>query len=394
MSDARIPLSAPVIAGNEWAYVKECLDTGWVSSGGKYVTRFEDSVREITGAPYAVACQTGSAALHVALMLHGLGPGDAVIVPAVTFIATCNAVSYTGAAPVFVDCDDYLNIDPAAVASYLAEGCEAGPDGLVDRETGLRVRAIMPVHVFGTPCDMVAIADIAERNGLVVIEDAAESLGSRWTAGRYAGRHTGTVGAMGAFSFNGNKIVTCGGGGALITADEELADRARHLTTQAKSDPVRFVHDEVGYNYRLTNVSAAMGVAQLEQLPGFIEAKRRSREQYAQGLSGARGLFVMGLPEGVESNCWFHSVLIDPAEAGADRETVMAHLLERGIESRPLWPPNNLQAPYRSARAWRVERALWFHDRLLSVPCSSDLTESDVTRVCDAIREVCPGGRA
>jgi perosamine synthetase len=391
-SQKRLSLSAPVIAGNEWTYVKDCLDTGWVSSGGSYVSRFEESLARLTGAPYAVACQSGTAALHVALLLHGVGAGDAVIVPAATFIATCNAVAYTGARPVFVDCDEYLNIDPASVARYLAEGCEPGERGPVDRETGLVVRAIMPVHIFGSPCDMAAIQAIADEHGLVVVEDAAESLGSRWSAGPLAGRHTGTIGRMGAISFNGNKIATTGGGGALVTFDEELAARARHLTTQAKVDTVRFVHDEVGYNYRLTNVAAAMGVAQLEQLPGFIATKRRNRDLYIEALAGVPGVSVMDVPPGTEPNYWFYSLLIEPSEAGADREAVMAHLASAGIESRPLWHPNNLQAPYRDDRAWRIERTIHFHDRVLNVPCSSDLTEDDVVRVCDAIRDVCRGG--
>jgi aminotransferase in exopolysaccharide biosynthesis len=393
MSD-RLLLSAPVVAGNEWAYVKDCLDTGWVSTNGAYVTRFEDALREITGAPFAVACNCGTSALHVTLLLHGIGGGDAVIVPSVTFIATCNAVAYTGARPVFVDCDEFLGMDPDAVESYLSEGCLMTPAGLVDAETGLRVRAIMPVHVFGNPCDLAPLVEIAERYGLVVLEDAAESLGSRWTAGPLAGRHTGTVGAMGAFSFNGNKIVTCGGGGAIVTADPVLAARARHISTTAKTDSARFIHDEVGYNYRLTNVAAAIGLAQLEQLPNFMEAKRRNLETYRRELAGVPGVTVLGFPEGTAPNWWFYTLLIDPDEAGADRETLMAHLETKDIESRPLWQLNDRQTPYEGDRAWRIERATWFHERVLNVPCSNDLTEDDVRRVCDAVREVCRGGRA
>jgi len=391
MSDRWLPLSAPVVTGNEWAYVKDCLDTGWVSTSGDYVTRFEDALRELTGAPFAVAVNSGTSALHVALLLHGIGGGDAVIVPSVTFIATVNAVAYTGARPVFVDCDEHLGMDPVSVESYLTEGCLATPNGLVDAETGLRVRAIMPVHVFGNPCDLAPLCEIAERFGLVVIEDAAESLGSRWIAGPLAGRHTGTVGAMGCFSFNGNKIVTCGGGGAIVTSDEALARRARHISTTAKVDAARFVHDEVGYNYRLTNVAAAIGLAQLEQLGEFMETKRRNLDVYAAELVDLPGVSLLGVPEGVAPNWWFYTLLIEPSVAGADREAVMAHLRERGIESRPLWQLNERQAPYRDDRAWRTERATHFHERALNVPCSSDLTDADVRRVCDAVREACRG---
>ena len=391
MSDARIPLSVPHIAGNEWEYSKHCLDTGWVA-GGSYITRFEEMLSEITGAPHVVACQSGTAALHVALLVRGIGAGDAVIVPAITFIATCNAVAYTGAQPIFVDCDDHLNMDPAGVAGYLAEGCERLGDRVIDRETGLRVRAIMPVHIFGMPCDIAALKAIADDYGLSLIEDAAESLGSSWTSGEFAGVHTGTVGEMGVLSFNGNKIVTCGGGGALLTADGELAARARHLTTQAKTDMVRFIHDEVGYNYRLTNIAAAIGLAQLEQLPSFVETKRRNRELYIELLEDVPGVRVMGPPDGTDPNWWFYALLIEPSEAGADRETVMSALTAAGIESRPLWHPNNLQKPFLGARTWRAGRSLYYHDRVLNVPCSSGLGEDDVRRVCDVIRATCRGG--
>jgi perosamine synthetase len=391
MSEGHIPLSVPHIAGNEWSYTKDCLDTGWVA-GGPYVTRFEESLARLTGSPHVVACQSGTAALHVALLLHGIGAGDAVVVPAVTFIATCNAVSYTGARPVFVDCDDHLNMDPAGVADYLSHGCDSADGRLVDRATGLTVRAIMPVHVFGMPCDMVALRAIAEEHGLVLIEDAAESLGSTWATGEFAGKHTGTVGAMGALSFNGNKIVTCGGGGALLTADDGLAARARHLTTTAKVDPVRFVHDEIGYNYRLTNAAAAIGLGQLEQLPRFVEAKRRNRDVYIRELADVPGVRVMDAPEGTSPNWWFYAVLIEPSEAGADWGAVMAALAQQGVESRPLWQLNNLQQPYLAAHTWRDERSRYFHDRVLNVPCSSGLGEGDVVRVCDVIRTACRGG--
>ncbi|MDO8963195.1 MAG: LegC family aminotransferase [Coriobacteriia bacterium] len=392
MSDPFLPLSAPVITGNERAYVEDCLDTGWVSTSGGHVRRFEQALCELTGSPFAVACNSGTSALHVSLISSGIGHGDAVIAPAVTFIASCNAIAYTGARPVFVDCDDFLCMDPESVESYLTDGCESSPLGPVDRLTGLRVRALMPVHVFGNPCDMVALMRIAKNHGLAVIEDAAESVGSRWTAGPLAGRHTGTVGTIGAMSFNGNKIVTCGGGGAILTSDEAVATRARHLTTQAKTDAVRFVHDAVGYNYRLTNVAAAIGVGQLENLHTFIATKKRNLNTYAEEFSDTPGLEMLGTPDGTAPNHWFYTLLIDAKEAGADRDAIMAHLLENGIESRPLWELNNRQSPYREDRAWATERSAAIHSRALNLPCSSDLTEAGVRRVCDAVRQACRKG--
>lgn len=392
MSDARfIPLSEPVLGGNEWKYVKECLDTGWVSTAGPFVDRFEGAMRERTGTPHAVACQSGSAALHVALLVLGVGPGDEVIVPTITFIASVNAVAYTGASPVFMDCDDFMDIDPAKVAGFLESECERTGRGVVDRATERVVKAIMPVHVFGNPCEMAPLLEVAKAWGLPIVEDAAESIGSTWTAGPLAGRHTGSLGTFGAFSFNGNKIVTSGGGGMLVSPDAALAEHARHLTTQAKADTVRYVHDEVGYNYRLTNVQAAIGLAQLELLDRYIDVKRANHAAYVDALQGVPGVSVLGVRDGTSPNYWFCSVLVEPHEAGADREAVMAALHQAGVQSRPVWELNHRQAPYRDARAWGIERAHWFWERVLNVPCSTNLTRDDVERVARVVRDVCRG---
>lgn len=387
MSERRIPLSVPVLAGHEWDYVKDCLDTAWVSSAGSYVTRFEDAVCELTGAAHAVAVVNGTAGLHMALLVAGVRPGDRVIVPTVTFIATANAVRHAGAEPVFVDCDDYLNIDVAAVQSYLEEACERGPDGaLVERAGGRAVRAVIPVHVYGRPADVASLLPLAEEYGLAVIEDATEALGGRWMQGALAGRAVGSAGQAGVFSFNGNKIVTCGGGGMYVTSDAAAAARVRHLTTQAKTDPVRFVHDEAAWNYRLTNVAAAIGLAQMEQLAGFIAARRANRRLYAELLADVPGVSLVADPEGTEPNCWFFPALVEPAELGGDREGLMAALGEVGIETRPLWGLLHEQRPFRECTAWRIERAQWFWERVLNLPCSSDLTRADVERVVTAIR--------
>jgi dTDP-4-amino-4,6-dideoxygalactose transaminase len=239
--------------------------------------------------------------------------------------------------------------------------------------------------VFGNPCDMASIADTCARHGVPVIEDACESVGSRWTAGRLDGRHTGTVGEFGAFSFNGNKIVTAAGGGMLVTRDPAQADRARYLIDQAKDDGVRYVHDAVGFNYRLSNVQAAIGAAQLEELPRFVETRKRNHDLYAEALDGVAGLRLLGVPDGTAPNYWFYSLLVEPALFGIDREALMLGLERDGIQSRPLWPPNHLQAPYRDCRAYRVERAAWFWERVLNLPCSGDLTEAGVREVAAAI---------
>ena len=385
MSESFLPLSVPVLGGHEWDYVKDCLDSGWVSSAGSYVERFEERLCALIGAPHAVALVNGTAGLHMALLAAGVRPGDRVVMPTLTFIATANAVRHAGAEPVFVDCDEFMNIDVDGVRSFLTEACEPGPDGPRERSSGAPVRAVLPVHVYGRPADLAALAPLAAEHGLALVEDATEALGSRWTGGPCAGHAVGTVGHGSVFSFNGNKIATCGGGGAYVTSDDAAAARVRHLTTQAKTDTRRFVHDETGWNYRLTNVAAAIGVAQLEQLAGFIAAKRAGHELYAELLADVPGVDLLGFQEGTSSNCWFHSVLVDGAVFGRDREELMTILAEQGIETRPVWGLLHEQAPLRDCTAWRVERAGWFWRRVLNLPCSSDVGPHDVARVVAAI---------
>ena len=388
MSEPYLPLSTPVLAGNEWDYVKECLDTGWVSSAGAYVTRFEQAICTLTGAAHAVALVNGTAGLHMALVAAGVQPGDRVIVPTLTFIATANAVRHAGAEPVFVDCDEHMNIDAESVRSFLEEACEPRPDGAwVERASGATVRAVLPVHVYGRPADLASLMPVAEEHGLAVIEDACEALGSRWTDGPYAGRSAGTVGLSGVFSFNGNKIVTCGGGGMYVTDDAAAAARVRHLTTQAKTDAVRNVHDEAAWNYRLTNVAAAVGVAQLEQLTGFFAAKRANHQLYGELLARVPGIELMGPQDGTQWNAWFYSILIDEPVFGCDREGLMQALTEQRIETRPVWGLLHEQSPYRTCTVWRIARAHVFLRRTLNLPCSSDLRPGDVERVVAAVRD-------
>lgn len=373
-----------MVAGNEWAYVKECLDTGFLAAG-PMLGRFEGALRDLTGAHHAIPCASGTSALHVALLVAGVCRGDAVLVPTITFAATVNAVVYAHARPVFIGCDDCLNIDAASVEAFLSQECDPGPDGPVVRATGQRVAAIIPVHIFGAPCDMVSILDSAQRHGVTVVEDAAESVGSTWTAGPLAGRHTGAVGELGILSFNGNKIVTCGGGGAVLTNDADAAARVRYLIDQAKDDPVRCVHDEIGFNYRMTNTAAAIGLAQLERLDSVIKTKRRNLAHYVERLSHLPGLTLLGAPEGTASNHWFYSLVVEPAEAGLDREQLMSCLAAQGIQSRPLWYPNHLQQGCKGAVGYRVEKAIWYWQRVLNLPCSANLTSEQVDRVCDVI---------
>lgn len=377
----RIPLSAPVLHGNEMRYLEECIRTNWVSYAGPFVTRFEEELARAVDAPHAVATSSGTAALHLALVVSGVGPGDAVIVPDLTFIATANAVRYCGAEPVFVDVTpDVWGLDPAKVADYLAVECAVEGGALVDRVTRRRIRAILPVDVLGHPVDVDPLRALAARYDLRLVEDATEALGAT-----YRGRPAGTLGDVGCFSFNGNKIITTGGGGMLVTRDQGLAERARYLSTQARDDAAEYVHHEVGYNYRLTNVQAALGLAQLEHLGEHVERKRLVAARYAALLEG---IAVLRLPEEApwaRSTFWLYTVLVGPGSRRTSRELV-ADLAAEGIEARPVWVPLHEQRPYRECRAHRIEHAPRIHERAVSLPSSVDLSEEDQDRVVAVVR--------
>ena len=381
-----IPLSIPVIRGKEWEYIKECLDTGWVSSVGKFVELFEERICAFTGAKYAVACMNGTAALQVALRIAGVEAGDEVIVPTMTFIATANAARYLGAEPVFMDCDEYYNIDPRKVLRFLDEETDFADGVCRNRTSGRRIAAILPVHVFGSAVDFDQLLPACRERGIKVVEDAAESMGSRYCAGTQNGKHTGTIGDMGCYSFNGNKIITTGGGGMLVTDNGEYAEKARYLTTQAKDDPLRYVHHEVGYNYRMTNVQAAMGVAQLEMLEEYCAIKKRNYESYEAAVRDIPGLSVAGVPIYCRSNYWFYNLQIDKGVYGRDRDTLLADLSGGGIQTRPVWDLVHLQKPYKGFQSYEVDKAHELWEKTLSLPCSVDLTEEQVAEVVAALQ--------
>ena len=326
-----IPLHAPVFTGNEEAYVRETIASSFVSSVGAFVDRFEAMLEDITGAARAVATVNGTAALHAALMLAEVGPGDLVLTQAVSFAATANAIAYCGATPCFVDVDaDTLGLSPEALEDYLKTGCEAAPGGgLRERTTGRRVAACVPMHTFGHPCRIEALAELCARAGLPLVEDAAEALGST-----SRGRHVGAFGRLSALSFNGNKIVTCGGGGAILTNDPELGQRAKHITTTAKvRHPWRYRHDALGYNYRLPNLNAALGCAQLERLPAFVADKRALAAQYAAGLAGLDSAFFIER-QGTQANYWLNAILLSDEAA---RDAFLERSNAAGVMTRPLW---------------------------------------------------------
>ena len=281
---AYIPLCVPTLKGDEWKYVKECIDTEWVSSAGKYVDLFEQNISEYTGSKYAVACVNGTSAIQVSLRLAGVLPGDEVIVPTLTFIAPINAIAYNNASPVFMDADNFYNLDAGKTISFINNETVFKDGFTYNKSTNVKVAALLPVHVWGNACWLDELTELCRERNIAIVEDASESLGTFYKEGKYKGKHTGTIGKLGCLSFNGNKIITTGGGGMILTDDEKLAEKAKYLTTQAKDDPVRYIHHEIGHNFRLTNVQAALGVAQLEQLSGFLDRKRDIYRQYVESV--------------------------------------------------------------------------------------------------------------
>ncbi|MFC4161591.1 LegC family aminotransferase [Chitinimonas lacunae] len=330
-----LALHEPAFIGRERDYLLDCLDSGWVSSVGPYVDRFEGELADFTGIGHAIAVVNGTAALHICLLLVGVEPADEVLLPALTFVATANAVRYCGAIPHFVDCErTTLGIDPQALEQYLREHAELRGSACYNRSSGRRIRALLPMHVFGHCCDIEALAELAWRWKLQLVEDAAEALGSRRD-----GRHCGAIGRVSALSFNGNKTITTGGGGAILTMDVELARRAKHLTTTARvGHRWAFVHDEVGYNYRLPNLNAALGCAQLERLNQLLDDKRALAERYREALAPLSGVRFLTEPPGCRSNYWLNAVLLEGELAGC-RDELLERSNAAGLMTRPLWTP-------------------------------------------------------
>lgn len=370
--DGQLALHEPRFAGNEWAYVKECIDTTFVSSVGKFVDRFEADLAAFTGAKHAVATVNGTAALHIAAKLAGVGEGDEVLMPALTFVATANAVSYCGAVPHFVDSEERsFGIDAAALRDWLTRTTEARGGLCVNRATGRVIRAMVPMHVFGHPVDLDALLAIARDFNITLVEDAAEGLGSL-----YHGRPVGTFGKLGTLSFNGNKTITTGGGGAILTDDAELARRAKHLTTTAKLPHAwDYRHDEIGYNYRLPNINAALGCAQLEQLPSFIDAKRELFRRYRDAFAGVEGVTLAAEPEDCRSNYWLQTLVLDRGRE-AERDAILAAANAAGCMSRPVWVLMHEMPQFATCPRMDLYTATSLSKRLVNIPSSPGLMAS------------------
>lgn len=385
MNEKFIPLSVPNLVGNELKYVTDAIETEWVSTAGEYVNEFEQKISEYVNVPMAVSCQSGTAGLHTSLLLCDVTRDDAVLVPTLTFIAAVNPVKYIGAEPIFMDCDDSLCIDPLKLEKYCRECCEYNDGKLIDSETKRHIKAMVVVHVFGNMADMESIMKIACTYNIKIIEDATEALGTYYKHGIYAGKYAGTIGDVGVYSFNGNKIITTGGGGAIVSNDVELLKRAKHLTTQAKADELNFIHDEIGYNYRMTNIQAAIGVAQLEQLECFIKIKTDNYERYKKAVDDIPGLKLLNFRENIRSNHWFYALYCENEYALTKNELILK-FKENNIQTRPIWGLISRQKPYEKSREFLIDKAVDYWEHIVNIPCSSNLTSDDVDRVIKCLK--------
>jgi len=375
-----ISLSEPEISGNEWKYIKECLDTGWVSSAGKYVNKFEKMTADYVGTKYAVAVVNGTAAIHLSLLTCDVKPDDEVIVPTLTFIAPVNTVRYCNAVPVFMDCEpETLCIDVQKTSDFISKKCEQRRDGYTyNKGTGRRIKAVIPVHIFGHPVDMNPLLEVCKRNNIDIIEDATESLGSE-----YKGKKTGSFGAAGCFSFNGNKIITTGGGGMVVTNNGNIAKKVRHLSTQAKKDNFEYDHDEIGYNYRLTNMQAAMGLAQMERIQEFVNIKRRNASIYSALLSEVKDVKFLWEDAQVKSNFWFYTIKV----AKKHKKKLINYLLSKNIQVRPVWKLIHTLPMYKGSQTYRIENAVKAYETCINLPCSLSLGKKEIEYVAGNIRD-------
>ncbi len=386
MSKDFLPLSVPNFCGNEKKYVEQAVVSEWVSTGGSKVGEFEEEIARYNGVERSVATASGTAALHLALLCLDVGHSDEVLVPTLTFVAAVNPVRYVGAKPVFFDCDENLCIDTNALRSFCEMECDFDDGILRNKKTGRRVAGIIPVHVFGNLADMEGIMDLARRYNLFVLEDATEALGSEFLTGRYAGKKAGTIGDFGAFSFNGNKIITTGSGGALIGSDTRLLDHAKYLSTQAKDDELHFIHGEVGYNYRMTNLQAALGLAQMENLENFIEIKNKNYALYKELLGGISGVKLLPFRDDIRSNRWFYSLAVEDFALGRDELMEVFH--QNGVGVRPVWALIHSLKPYVGCDYYGGYRSRIYRDTIINLPCSTSVTVDDIERVCDIINKV------
>lgn len=381
-----IPLSVPNLKGNEEKYVIDAIRSEWISTAGSYVIRFENDIKKYLNIENVVACQSGTAAIHLALKLSGVTINSEVIVPTLTFIAAVNPIKYLGAEPVFMDCDDSLNMDCDKLEEFFNNECIFTNSGLKNKNTDKCIKAVVVVHVFGNMANIEKIKELTDKYNIKLIEDATEALGTYYTEGKYNGKFAGTIGDFGAYSFNGNKIITTGGGGILVGQSSEYIKKAKYLSTQAKDDELYYVHDNIGYNYRMTNLQAALGVAQLEKLEQFIKIKIRNYELYKSKINNIKGLTLLEYNNKARNNHWFYSLYINNNKL--DRDQLLKYLFENEIQTRPIWKLIHTQAPYINNQAYKIEKAIIYYHKILSIPCSTNLKRESIEYIINTLEKV------
>ncbi|MCC7573102.1 MAG: LegC family aminotransferase [Candidatus Methanofastidiosum sp.] len=383
-----IPLSVPNLKGNELKYIIDAVEKEWVSTGGAYIDRFEKEFADYLNVKTAVACQSGTAGLHLALVLSGIEADDEVIVPTLTFIAAVNPVKYQHAHPIFMDCDDTLCMDILKLKAFCQHECDFIDNKLINKSTGRPIKAVIVAHIFGNMADMSTLMDIAGKYNLKVIEDATEALGSYYTDGRYKGKYAGTIGDIGVYSFNGNKIITTGGGGMMISTDEHTIHKAKYLSTQAKDDAIQFIHNEVGYNYRMTNLQAAVGVAQLQQLEDFLLIKKKNYNIYKKAIENEmKGFRLLNFCKEIRPNYWFYSLYIEDINRYS-KENIMQSLANESIQTRPIWKLVHEQRPYLHNQTYKIETAPGYYNRIVNIPCSTNLSVEQIDKVVNALKNI------
>lgn len=380
-----IPLSVPNLKGNEKKYVLDALEKEWVSTGGEYIDKLEENISKYLSVEKAVACQSGTAAIHLSLMESKVGMNDEVIVPALTFIATVNPVKYCNAYPIFMDCDDSLTLDSIKLEEFCNENCDLIAGKLINKKTGRHVKAIIVVHIFGNMANMEKIMEISKKYNLIVIEDATEALGTYYKEGKYKGKFAGTIGNFGCYSFNGNKIITTGGGGMIVSKSKGELNHIKYISTQAKDDTLHYLHDEIGYNYRMTNLQAAVGVAQFERLEEFIEVKKKNYNLYRELFNDIKGVRILDFNYKVRSNYWFYSLVLE--DNRLDRDEMIKKLTKDKIQTRPIWGLINEQEPYKDAECYKIDKANYYHDKIINIPCSTNLKEEEVVIIVNKIKD-------
>lgn len=381
-----IPLSVPNLKGNEQKYVCEAIESQWVSTAGAFVNRFEQEMASYLNVKEAVACQSGTAGLHLALLALGINSNHEVIVPTLTFIAAVNPVKYVGAEPIFFDCDASLCLDPLKLEKFCEEECCFKEEELINKKSGKPIKAIIVVHIFGNMADLGKICDVAKKYKLLVIEDATEALGTCYVEEKYENKFAGTIGDVGVYSFNGNKIITTGGGGMVVAKDHKVLEKIKYLSTQAKDDEISFIHNEVGYNYRMTNIQAAMGVAQLEQLEDFIKVKKDNYNLYKNEIQKIDGLTILDFKENIRPNYWFYTLYFE-SEYVLNKDQIIKYLGSKMIQVRPIWGLVGDQKPYIGKQTYRIEKARGYFEKAINIPCSSNLSREDAMYIIDCLKQ-------